>query len=169
MNTVSMPCVSITVMRASRFWYSGWFSKPVDLHQRRRVDAFGDLTAEEQIQASRLDDRVEGGVRDEVVDPFAHHGPGALAVLDHLHAAALELLGQMTGEGVHRLVVVVVDVDRLVVQRHGLGPFPVQQSGQSPSGGKLGVRFSKNAVMPSMTSGRNIDSCISFSAWSLAS
>ena len=37
------------------------------------------------------------------------------------------------------------------------------------NGGKLGCLFSKNAVMPSMKSGRNIDSCISFSARSLAS
>ena len=75
----------------------GMVRHAVDLHQRRRVDTLGDLAAEQQIQAARLDDRVERRVRDEVVDLAAHDGQGALAVGDHLHAAALELLGQVPG------------------------------------------------------------------------
>src|SRR3954467_3214984 len=138
--------------------------QPVDLHQRGGVDTLGDLTAEQQIQAPGFDDRIEGGVRDEMVHPLAHHGQRALAVLDHLHAAAFELLGQMAGQRVDRLVVVVVDVDRLVVQRHA----PVLSEVFQRSG-KFGGRFSKKLVMPSMKSGRSIDSCISFSATSLAS
>ena len=100
----------------------GMIRQPVDLHQRRRVDALGDLAAEQQVQAARLDDRIERRVRDEVVDPLTHHGQRALAVGDHLHAAALELLGQVAGARVDRLVVVVVDVDRHVVQCHAC-PF----------------------------------------------
>src|SRR6202011_315132 len=40
---------------------------------------------------------------------------------------------------------------------------------QSLKAGKWGGRFSKKLVMPSMKSGRSIDSCISFSATALAS
>src|ERR1700739_3271539 len=40
---------------------------------------------------------------------------------------------------------------------------------KSPSGAGCGGRFSKKLVMPSMKSGRSIDSCISFSATALAS
>ena len=58
----------------------GMVGQPVDLHQRRRVDALGDLAAEQQVQAARLDDRVERRVRDEVVDLAAHDGEGALAL-----------------------------------------------------------------------------------------
>ena len=94
----------------------GMILHAVDLHQRGRVDALGDLAAEQQIQAAGFDDRIEGRVRDEVIDLTAHDRQGALAVGEHLHAAALELLGQVPGEGVDRLVVVVVDVDRPVVQ-----------------------------------------------------
>src|SRR5262249_61746121 len=120
---------------------------------RRRVGARGDLTAEQQVQTARLDDRVERWVRDEVVDPLAHHCPGALAVLDHLHTTALELLGQMPGAGVQRLVVVVVDIDRLVVQSWMRDPLRYSLGCHSPSpfnGGKLGGRFSEKLVMPSM-------------------
>ena len=46
----------------------GMVGQPVDLHQRRRVDTLGNLTAEQQIQTTRLDDRVERRIRDEVVD-----------------------------------------------------------------------------------------------------
>ena len=118
MNTVSRFCVSRTFTRASRFWYSGWFANRSTFISDAGSTPSGNLAAEQQIQATRLDDRVERRVRDEVVDPFAHDRPGALAVADHLHAAALELLGQVPGERVERLVVVVVDVDRLVVQCH---------------------------------------------------
>ena len=38
----------------------GMVGQPVDLHQRGRVHAFGDFTAEQQIQATGFDDRVEG-------------------------------------------------------------------------------------------------------------
>ena len=150
----------------------GMVAEAVDLHQRRRVDALGDLPAEQQIETPRLDDGIERRVRDEVVDDAIHDRECALPLGEHLHAAALELLGQMPGAGVDGLVVVVVDVDRLVVDfwmrdplRYSLGCHGVASS----SGGKFGVRFSKNAVMPSMKSGRCMDSPISFSAWSLAS
>src|SRR6185312_14795613 len=117
---------------------------------------------EQQIQTTRLDDRVERRVGDELVDDATHHGEGALALGEHLHAATFELLRQMPRERIGRLVVVVVDVDRHVVEFGG-------HSDTSFSDGKFGVRFSKNAVMPSMKSGRCMDSPISFSACSLAS
>ncbi len=152
----------------------GMICQPVDLHQRRRVDALGNLAAEQQVQAARLDDRIERRIRDEVVDPLTHHGQGALAVADHLHATAFELLGQVASARVGRLVVVVVDVDRLVVNslRDPLRFSRVSHYDSFPgslNGGKLGGRFSKKLVMPSMKSGRSIDSCISFSASALAS
>ena len=56
------------------------FGQPLDLHQRRRIDALGNLAAEQQVQAAGHDDRVEGGVGNEVVDPVPDDGPGALAV-----------------------------------------------------------------------------------------
>src|SRR5581483_1572486 len=87
----------------------------------------------------------------------------------------LELLGQVTGAGVQRFVIVVVDIDRPVVQcwmrdslRYSLGCHQESFPG-SLNGGKFGGRFSKKLVMPSMKSGRSIDSCISFSATALAS
>ena len=55
-------------------------AQPLDLHQRRGVDAFGNLTAEQQVQAARHDDRVESGIGDEVVDAVADDGPRALAL-----------------------------------------------------------------------------------------
>src|SRR5262249_49288039 len=89
---------------------------------------------------ARLNDRVERGVRDEVIDPLAHHGPGALAVPDHLHTTALELLGQVPGAGIQRLVVVVVDIDRLVVKSWMRDTVRYSLGCRSPSpfnGGKL--------------------------------
>ena len=88
----------------------------VEFHQAGRVHALGNLAAEQQIEAAGLDDRVEGGVGDEVVDLLADHRHGASAVADHLHPARPELLGQVAGERVERFVIVVVDVDSLVVE-----------------------------------------------------
>ena len=146
----------------------GMVGQPVDLHQRGRVDTLGDLAAEQQIQTARLDDRVERRVRDEVVDHAAHDGEGPLALGEHLHAAALELLGQVPGERVDRS-------RSSGCRRRSPGSpasFARSCSGRSQarlSGGKLGCRFSKKAVMPSMKSGRSIDSCMSFSARALVS
>jgi hypothetical protein len=71
----------------------GMLGEPVDLHQRSGIDTLGDLAAEQQIQAARLDDRVEGRVGDEVVDRPAEHRQRPLAVLHHLHTTAPEFLG----------------------------------------------------------------------------
>ena len=101
----------------------GMILHAVDLHQRSRVDALGDLAAEQQIQAAGFDDRIERRIWDELIDLTGHDRKGALALGEHLDAAALELLGQVPGEGVDRLVVVVVDVDRPVVQRAHRSPF----------------------------------------------
>ena len=158
----------------------GMVRHAVDLHQRSRVDTLGDLAAEQQIQAARFDDRVEGRVGDEVIDLAAHDRQGALAVGEHLHAAALELLGQVPGEGVDRLVVVVVDVDRPVVQRGHVGSLrrlrscsyvvvPIIVSAPAQQGREVRRALLEEAVMPSMKSGRSSDSCISFSARLLAS
>jgi hypothetical protein len=120
MNTVSRFCLSR-------------IGQPVDLHQRRRVDAVRYLATEQQIQTTRLDDRVERRIRDEVVDPLTHHRQGAFTVLNHLHPTAFELLGQVPGERVQRFVIVVVDVDRPVVEgmrSHGVS--------SGVNGGKLG-------------------------------
>ena len=53
----------------------------LDLHELGRVDALGDLAAEERVEAARDDDRVEGRVRDEAVDAAADQELDALAVL----------------------------------------------------------------------------------------
>ena len=47
--------VAVLVLRPQR----------LDLHERARVDALGDLAAEHQVHAAGHDDRVERGVRDE--------------------------------------------------------------------------------------------------------
>src|SRR6516162_6776530 len=88
----------------------------LDPHQRGGIDALGDLAAEQRVQATRHDDRVEGRVGNEPVDPVADDRLGVAAVAVHLNAAPAELLVQVPGEGVQRLVVVVVDIDRLVAQ-----------------------------------------------------
>ena len=48
----------------------------IQLHQRGRIDTLGDLTPEQQIEATGFDDRVEGRIRNEVIDAFGHHGQG---------------------------------------------------------------------------------------------
>ena len=63
---IFMPRIAVLVL--------GMLGQPLDLHQRRRVDALGDLAAEQQIQATGHDDRVERRIRDEVVDLAAHDG-----------------------------------------------------------------------------------------------
>src|SRR5258707_14911326 len=65
-----------------------------------------------------------------------------------------------------QFLIVVITVARLIVQSHNRLPL---NRIHTLSGGKFGGRFSKKAVMPSMKSGRSIDSCISFSATALAS
>ena len=108
-------CITVLVL--------GVLREPLDLHQRRRVDAFGNLAAEQQIQAPRLDDRVECRVGDEAVDPVPDDCLGVLAVAEHLNATSAELLVQVPGKGVHRLVIMVVDVDRLIAQVPHHHPF----------------------------------------------
>ena len=91
----------------------------LDLHERPRIDSLGDLAPEEGVDAARHDDGVEGRVRDELVGVATGQHPRAPAGGDDLHAAAGEGRVEVPGEGVERLVVVVVGVDRLVVQVHG--------------------------------------------------
>ena len=112
------PCSSITARRWSRSWYSARSGSTC--MSDARVDALGDLAAEERIEAARHDDRVEGRVRDEPVHLAAHQQLHPLAVLHRLHAAVAELRVEVPGEGVERLVVVVVGVDRPGV--HGAPP-----------------------------------------------
>ena len=52
----------------------------LDLHERAGVDALGDLAAEQRVEASGHDDRVERRVRHEAVDAAAHQQLDALAV-----------------------------------------------------------------------------------------
>ena len=47
--------------RASRSWYSA--PQRLDLHERARVDALGDLAPEQRVEAAGHDDRVERRVR----------------------------------------------------------------------------------------------------------
>ena len=65
------PRVAVLVLGAER----------LDLHERARVDALGDLAPEQRVDAARHDDRVEGRVRDEAVGVAADQQPGAPAVL----------------------------------------------------------------------------------------
>src|SRR6202000_2758551 len=108
-------CITVLVL--------GVLREPLDLHQRRRVDAFGNLAAEQEIQAPGLDDRVECRGRDEAVHPFPYDRLAVAAVTEHLNAAPAELLVQMPGKSIHRLVVMVVDVDGLIVQVSHGHPF----------------------------------------------
>ena len=85
----------------------------LDLHQRRPGSTpFGDLAAEERVEAAGDDDRVEGRVRDEAVDALADEQLHVLlAVVHRAHAAPLERGIEVPGERIERLVVVVVGVD----------------------------------------------------------
>ena len=65
-STASRPCSSITASARVAVLVLG--AQRLDLHQRARVDALGDLAAEHQVEAAGHDDRVERRVRDEPVD-----------------------------------------------------------------------------------------------------
>ena len=106
-------------MRASRFAVLG--PERLDLHELGRAHALGNLAAEERVEAARDDDRVEGRIGDEAVDPAADEELDALAVLHRANAASLEGLVEVPREGVERLVVVVVRVDRPDVHRCSSG------------------------------------------------
>ena len=98
------PRLAILVLRVDR----------LHLQERRRIDALGDLPAEEQLTAPWDDHGVERRVRDEPVDLVGHHDVGPLAVAQDLHAPAPHRRVLVAGEGVERLVVVVVRVEGLV-------------------------------------------------------
>ena len=98
------PLVTAAVLRMPR--------QRLDLEQRAGVDALGNLTAEQRIEGSRDDDRVERGVRDEGVELAAHQHVHPLALLHRADAPVLELRVEVSGECVERLVVVIVRVDR---------------------------------------------------------
>ncbi len=104
------PCVAVLVLSAQR----------LELHQRTRVDALGDLAAEHEVHAPGDDDRVEGGVGDELEQLPAHEQERVRALLHHLHAPLAELLGEVPGAGVEGLVVVVVGVDGAISELHGV-------------------------------------------------
>ena len=53
----------------------------LDLHERARVDALGDLTAEHQVHAAGDDDRVERRVRDEAEELAAREQQRVAALL----------------------------------------------------------------------------------------
>ena len=63
------------------------------------------------VHRAGLGDRVEGRVHDRVADPAADHVVLAAVDLAPLHAAAAERGVEVAGEGVERLVVVVVGVE----------------------------------------------------------
>src|SRR6185295_6341107 len=90
-------------------------------HDLRAVHAVGDAPAEELIQTARHDDRVEGRIRDEPGHAIVDQELRALALLHDADSAQLELLGEVAREGVERLVVVVVGVDRAEVHARGSG------------------------------------------------
>ena len=75
------------------------------------VAALGVAPPEVVLEAARAGDRVEGGVRDELVDPATDQQ--ALPAVDHgpLHAALRHGRVDVAGEGVLGLVVVVVGVE----------------------------------------------------------
>ena len=91
------------------------------LEELGRAHALGNLAAEERVEAARDDDRVEGRIGDEAVDPTADEELDALAVLQGANPASLEGRIQVPREGVQRLVVVVVRVDRPDVHRCSSG------------------------------------------------
>ena len=91
------------------------------LEELGRVHALRNLAAEERVEAARDDDRVEGRIGDEAVDATADEELDALAVLHGANPASLEGLVEVPREGVERLVVVVVCVDRPDVHRCSSG------------------------------------------------
>ena len=116
-STASRPCSSITASRASRSLVLG--PQRLDLHERARVDALGHLTAEHQVHAAGDDDRIERRVRDEAEELAAHEQERVAALLHRLHPARAELLVEVAGARVDRLVVVVVGVDGAESDLHG--------------------------------------------------
>ncbi|MEZ5168856.1 MAG: hypothetical protein R2695_21105 [Acidimicrobiales bacterium] len=70
------------------------------------------LATEVVLEAPGFGHRVEGGVRDELVDPAADQEPPLAVDLGPLHAALLHLRIDVPDEGVLGLVVVVVGVER---------------------------------------------------------
>ena len=117
-STASRPCSSITARRASRSLVLG--PQRLDLHQRARVDALGDLAAEHQVEAAGHDDRVERRVRDEAEELAADEQERVLPCCTTCTPRSTELLVEVAGARVERLVVVVVGVDGPESDVHGL-------------------------------------------------
>jgi hypothetical protein len=78
---------------------------------RLQVHATLVATPEVRLKAAGLGDRIEGGVRDELVDLPAHEEPLLAADVGPLHAPLGHRRVDVAGEGVLRLVVVVVGVE----------------------------------------------------------
>ncbi len=88
------------------------------------------------VEGTRLGHRVERRVGDEPVDPAAHQQALAAAHLGPLHGPIGELGLDVAGEGVERLVVVVVGVERLEVDgghRPPPGQGRARPSGPTPT------------------------------------
>ena len=145
MNTVSRFCLSRTFTRASRFWYSGWFAMRSTFISEAGSTPSGisPRNSRSRQPGSMIGSNVGFGMKWLTVS--THHREGALAVGDHLHAAALELLGQVPGARIDRLVVVVVDVDGHVVQGHCSCPFKVLGSRVLGLAGSWAAAFRRNS------------------------
>jgi hypothetical protein len=91
----------------------------LNLGQRSRIYPFRDLTAEERIEATRYDYRVEGRVRDEL--KFASPGQEYLVapLVEYLHSASFEFGIQIASAGIEGLVIVVVCVYNSSLVSHG--------------------------------------------------
>ena len=89
----------------------------LQLAERRSDVVAAALAPEVVVEHARLGDGIEQRVRDEPVEAAVDHEARLPADGHPLHAALRELRFDVTGEGVRRLVVVVVGVEQLEVDR----------------------------------------------------
>ena len=117
-----MPCSSMSLMPGIAVEVLGVLAQRVEVAEEL-LDALalGVAAAEVLVERAGLGDRVPRGVGDEAVDLAADEQPLPAVDLRPLHRAARHALLGVAGEGVDRLVVVVVAVEVLEVDVAGHG------------------------------------------------
>ncbi len=119
MNTVSRFCLSRTFTRASRFWYSGWSARRSTFISDAGSTPSGisPRNSRSRQPGSMIGSKVGFGMKWLTTPPIT--AKVRLPSVSICTPRRLNSLGRCRVNESSRLVVVVVDVDRLVVQCHG--------------------------------------------------
>ena len=122
-STASRPCSSITARRASRSRYSGRSGSTFMSERGSTPSGIWPRNIRSMQPATMIGSNVGFGMKRKILPPASSERVTAL--LHRLHPALAELLVEVAGARVDRLVVVVVGVDGAECDVHGLSPFVV--------------------------------------------